>query len=115
MGINKFANLPDDKPFFHSTGYADAAHGTNIGSSSVQSFADRHHMERNRSSIGRYRDSMVAGGPGQQEKESQVVGNRPYGRNRLQVGPRQNPGSVAPIGPRQSFVEPPTRKYNPYA
>jgi len=115
MGINKFANLPEDKPFFHSTGYAEAAHGTNLGSTSSQSFAGRRHMERNRSSIGRYRDSMVAGGPGEQEKESQVTGDRPQGRNRLQVLSRQNQRGITPTVARQSFVEPPARKYNPYA
>jgi hypothetical protein len=115
MGINKFANLPEDKPFFHSTGYAEAAHGTNLGSTSTQSFADRHYMERNRSSVGRYRDSMVAGGPGQQEKESQATSNQRYGRDRLQVGSRPDQAGGVPQAARPSFVEPPARKYNPYA
>jgi hypothetical protein len=113
MGINKFANQPDDKPFFHSTGYADAAHGTNLGSTSSQSFADRHHMERNRSSVGRYRDSMVAGGPGQQERESQITDNPMPGRSRLKVQSR-NPRSGVPPVARPTFIEPPVRKYNPY-
>jgi hypothetical protein len=114
MGINKFANLSDDKPVFHSTGYADAAHGTNIGSSSVQSFAERHHMERNRSSVGRYRDSMVAGGPGQIERESQITASSSPGRSRLQVGTRGPGSNISPVA-RPTFAEPPTRKYNPYA
>jgi hypothetical protein len=113
MGINKFANLPEDKPF-HSSGYAEAAHGTNIGSTSTQSFADRHYIERNRSSVGKYRDSMVAGGPGQQEKESQVASSQQYGRDRLQVRSRPNRAGNAPQTIRPSFVEPPARKYNPY-
>jgi hypothetical protein len=114
MGINKFANLSDDKPFFHSSGYAEAAHGTNLGSTSTQSFAERHYMERNRSSVGRYRDSMVAGGPGQQEKESQISDSRLPGRSRLQVQPRNSRLDATPVV-RPTFVEPPARKYNPYA
>ncbi len=117
MGINKFANGSDmnDKAFFHSSGYAEAAHGKNLGVGSPQTFNERHHMERNRQAVGRYRDSMVAGGPGEQEKESQIADARTYGRDKLQVGPRQNyRGSVVPSA-RPTFVEPPTRKYNPYA
>lgn len=113
MGINKFANLPDDDVSFHSTGYAEAAHGTNIGSTSVQTFAERHYMERNRRAVGRYRDSMVAGGPGQQERESQVSDNMSYGRDRLQVQSRNPTSGITPIT-RPTFVEPPARKYNPY-
>jgi hypothetical protein len=117
MGINKFANIPgsDDKPFFHSSGYAEAAHGTNLGVGSAQTFNQRRHMERNRSAVGRYRSSMVAGGPGEQEKESQVATNKSQERDKLQIEPRQNRrDNVAPTT-RPTFTEPPARKYNPYA
>lgn len=117
MGINKFAhNLgSDDKAFFHSSGYAEAAHGNNFGVGSAQTFNERHHIERNRQAVGRYRDSMVAGGPGEQERESQIATSRQYGRDRLQVEPRQNYRSSVEASSRPRFVEPPTRKYNPYA
>jgi hypothetical protein len=117
MGINKFANTPgsDDKAFFHSSGYAEAAHGTNLGVGSAQTFNQRHHIERNRRAVGRYRDSMVAGGPGEQEKESRVAEPGSYSRDKLQVEPRQNYRSDATPIARPTFVEPPARKYNPYA
>jgi hypothetical protein len=117
MGINKFAhNLgSDDKAFFHSSGYAEAAHGKNFGVGSAQTFNQRRHTERNRSSIGRYRDSMVAGGPGEQEKESRIAEPGSYSRDKLQVRSRQDyRGSVAPAT-RPTFTEPPARKYNPYS
>jgi hypothetical protein len=117
MGINKFANSlgSDDKAFFHSSGYAEAAHGKNLGVGSSQTFSERHHMERNRQAVGRYRDSMVASGPGEQEKESRIAEPGSYSRDKLQVGPRQNGRSgIAPVS-RPTFIEPPTRKYNPYA
>lgn len=114
MGINKFANTPDERPFFHTSGYATAAHGTNLGATSSQSFTDRRHMERNRSSIGRYHDSIVAGAPTQPDKESQTAISPPHDRSRLQVRSRQNPANGVSSAPRQSFTEPPVRKYNPY-
>lgn len=117
MGINKFANGPDsdDKAFFHSSGYAEAAHGTNLGVGSAQTFNQRRHMERNRSAVGRYRSSMVAGGPGEQEKESRIAEPGSYSRDKLQVGPRQNYRSAGTAAIRPAFTEPPARKYNPYA
>lgn len=118
MGINKFANDPTgsgDKAFFHSSGYAEAAHGESFGVGSAQTFNQRRHMERNRSAVGRYRSSMVAGGPGEQEKESRIAEPGSYSRDKLQVEPRQNSRNNVMPTTRPTFVEPPARKYNPYA
>ena len=59
MSINRFVHDSNEKPF-HSSGYAEAANGGSLGSTSHQSFEQRMRIEKNRSTIRQYRDSLVA-------------------------------------------------------
>lgn len=61
MAIDPFSRSPDQKPF-HSSGYAQAARGDTMGSTSSQSYTQRQRIENNRQSIQAYRDSYVAKG-----------------------------------------------------
>ena len=102
----------DDVNHFHSSGYAEAAHGRSIGAASTQSYRQRLYIERNRQHVNRYGHSML-GRPvsadvraqGQQADEVSL-------RTRLNTG-QSRPASTT--GPRAGgFREPQGRNYNPY-
>ncbi|HMH70078.1 MAG TPA: hypothetical protein VK502_01665 [Candidatus Saccharimonadales bacterium] len=112
MNINKFVNNTDGS-VFHSTGYADIAHGDSIGSTSSQSYRQRQHLERNRQSVKRYGSSMLAGG---HMRESA----RPHFDKTSSIPAREETkppsrGSSVKSLPRRSFGEPSGRTYNPYS
>lgn len=106
MDINKFVNPNQDRSLFHTSGYAEVAHGNSIGATSAQSFQQRRHLERNRRSVRRYGDSMLAGGH-----------MRSSARHELTKNPRTSPGRTSSLNvtPRTQFREPGGRGYNPYA
>lgn len=108
MDIHKFVNLNQSGSSFHTSGYAEVAHGNAMGATSAESFQRRRHLERNRTSVRRYGDSMIAGGH---------MGN--VSRGRLAQGSRPNTsGRVAPltISKRSTgFSNPSGRNYNPFA
>lgn len=105
MNINRFANNDAGGAIFHSTGYAEIAHGSSIGSSSAESFGQRRHINRTRQSVRRYGDSMIAGGSMREAARPHFEANVPRTSARVPLRPTQ---------PRRSFTEPPTRGYNPY-
>lgn len=104
-----------EKPF-HSSGYAEIANGTSIGSSSVQPFRERYHIEQNRRHVGRYGQSHLANVPFQQERRplpgdgnsSRITARR----GDLASKPIVIPPRVGGQGPR--FSEPHGRPYNPF-
>ena len=112
MMNDPFSHEPP-KPF-HSSVYARVSRGNALGSGSAQTFGERAHMERTRSSVRRYGDSHIGLGyihrssaPGAEatnhtRRDGSAIPARPAAglRQRLQR-------------PTQSFSEPPTR-YNPY-
>jgi hypothetical protein len=108
----------DPKPF-HSSGYAQVARGGSIGSINTQTFGERTHRDRNRSSVQRYGSSMVGQGYIQRDgapkagegAQVRVTPPQPTRRNMPATGNR-----TAVSRPQQRpapFREPPTR-YNPY-
>jgi hypothetical protein len=127
MNINRFANNIDQTPL-HSSGYAEVARKNKIGAYSPQTFNQRLHMERNRTSVGGYHHSMLANGhhrSGQYQRMD--VTASPVRPGAEAVNPRGNqvdasagrqPGrlisDVTRPMPRQNFSEPQTRGYNPY-
>jgi hypothetical protein len=111
----------------HSNGYAEAAKKSQLGVFSPQSFNQRLHIERNRQSVGRYHDSMLANGHHRnlhyQRANVEVSPIRP------EVGPTKRPEADNRFGQRPSgglisdvtkpsagpsFIEPSARGYNPY-
>ncbi|MEI6228838.1 MAG: hypothetical protein WCP11_02360 [Candidatus Saccharibacteria bacterium] len=59
LDMNKHIVKTDDDQSFHTSGYAVAANGNRIGSTSTESFQQRQERERNRQKIGSYRQSAV--------------------------------------------------------
>jgi len=133
MKINKFANNNTEKPF-HTSGYAQVAHGDSLGATSAQSFTQRQRIEKNRQMIQRYRNSYVANGSRLREEQPRridlpaqaTVGRETNPRSRQPTansrqvfnsggGVVQGPSGATPISaPRAQFREPPGR-FNPYA
>lgn len=123
MNISKFNNIPE-KPF-HSSTYADIANRGLIGSTNAQTFGQRNHVDQNRTSVRKYRDSYI--GQGALRHQARIATDSPPGRDsayKPPVSQSQSPGHsvIKPIGrpvtpppPRSSFKEPPTRGFNPYS
>ena len=132
MGISDFVNDNEDKPF-HSSGYAEVAHGSSIGSTSSESFAKRHKTEQNRQHIRRYSDSSVARGAGdhlRNEIRHRLEGpdslkstsdpryrtmNRQTFNSRTGTQPASGIKRESAAPPKRGFSEPPGRPYNPYS
>jgi len=121
MKISKFLNDPNDKPF-HTSGYAEIAHGGAIGSTSSQSYQQRTRIDRNRQSIQKYRDSLIAQTHAHRNTHPQIdlttsTAHAPLSRQQLNATP-STPG-VAPIAPkkvaRPTFKDSNSRGFNPYA
>lgn len=119
MNIQKIINNNPDEPVFHSNAYAHIAHGGNIGSTDTQSFKDRLHVHRTRQTVRKYSDSLIGRGEMQSLAKPQMENplRQPERPNRRQTSrgvglPKRN---IPPVSPRQSFREPPTRGYNPFA
>lgn len=125
MNINKFTNDIDNP--FHSNGYAQAARGNEIGSTSPQSFNQRLHIEKNRTAVRKYRDSMLVHGHHrekhnfrmnalQRPDSSNVESAAPHAAARVQPLRSSRPliSDVITPATRPRFSEPPTRSYNPY-
>lgn len=129
MSINKFTNNLDDATL-HSNGFAEASKSNLIGAtSSPQSFNQRLHIERNRTSVGGYHHSMLANGhhrnshyqradvaaPSVRPSSTQVSATR---TNTGSTFATRRPGGlisdVTRPAPRQNFSEPPARGFNPY-
>lgn len=105
------------KPF-HSSGYAEVAHGESIGSTSSQSFEARSAIDNNRQTVGKYHDSSIAHNL-KGRALGRNVGRNPALGNRY-VAPaerRRQFGSQAaePSTPRERFSEPTGRGFNPFA
>jgi hypothetical protein len=132
MSINKFSNNTPDKPF-HSHTFAEAASGSSMGSTSAQSFSQRHQINQNRQVVRRYSDSSVASA-GEHLKEELIkrIESPPDTKhNRHKHHPTRqgfNAGETAGAGgtagklsarpmqiPKRNFSEPPTRRYNPFS
>ena len=113
--MNDPFNHEAPKPF-HSSGYAEVAHGNTIGSTNSQTFGQRAHVERNRSSVARYSNSHIGQGyihqsvtPRTGLRSQTPRTSTPDPRGHVGSFPRRSFG----VQPRQTFREPPTR-YNPY-
>lgn len=94
---------------FHSSVYALEAQGNRLGSTSVGSFNDRLHLERNRRSVRSYRESAIGtGAPSKYHDDAHALR-----RGAIAPAPRQ--GGSATVSPKaNTFREPPSRPYNPY-
>ncbi|MEO7904582.1 MAG: hypothetical protein ABIR91_02195 [Candidatus Saccharimonadales bacterium] len=105
----------NDKKPFHTSGYAEVAHGGSIGSTSSESFQRRVEVDSNRQTIGKYHQSSVASnlkGRALGRNSGRVPGRyvSPTERRQLPGGP-SSPSAI----PRASFSEPTGRTYNPFA
>lgn len=104
----------DKQNIFHSSGYARAAHGNQIGASSMQSFGQRYQLDRNRRIVQRYHDSLVARGNGEVIRKLTTIDTA---QNVTQSPPDSSTRRNATIIPPrpQAFKEPPSRGYNPFS
>ncbi|MCY1374139.1 hypothetical protein D9M69_614560 [compost metagenome] len=104
------ARLNGTETVFHSSAYAKEAQGERLGSTSVGSFHERLHLERNRRSVRSYRESAIgAGAPSKYHDDARTMR-----RGVIAPIPRQG-GSVSAGSKLSTFREPPTRTYNPYS
>ena len=100
------ARLNGNDAVFHSNVYAKEAQGERLGSTSVSSFHERLHVERNRQAVRSYRDSAIGSGvPSKHHEDARTLR-----RGAIAPMPRQGLSSAKP----PAFREPPTRPYNPY-
>lgn len=122
MSLHKFIGQPKDDPF-HSSGYAKVASGGNIGASSVETYGQRRHVERNRRAVGRYGDSLIGRGHMREVAKPQMdnplrqteAGTEPPpARQRFNAG-NGSPNRGAMNIPKRTFSEPTSRRYNPYS
>lgn len=110
-------NFNDKKPF-HSSGYAEVAHGGSIGATSSQSFQERSQIDSNRQVVGKYHESAVA-----RNLKGRTLDNaagRPTTTSRRYVPPAERQRlfggqSASASAPRERFSEPQGRTYNPFA
>jgi hypothetical protein len=107
----------DAKKPFHSSGYAEIAHGNSIGSTSSQSFQERSIIDNNRQRVGKYHHSFVARNlngrspSGNTDRVTPVVGRYiPLASRQRQLG-----SQPSTLPPRERFSEPQGRTYNPFA
>ena len=123
MDIQRFVNHNDpNEKIFHSNAYARVAHGDSLGSTDKQTFEQRLHVHRNRQNVRHYGDSLIGRGDMRQTSQMQTEnplraegGDSPRpGVNPRGIGIPKRPGN-APVAPRPTFREPPSRGYNPYA
>jgi hypothetical protein len=108
-------NDTDDKKPFHSSGYAEIAHGNSIGATSSQSYQERSRIDNNRQTVGKYHHSFVARnlrGRVQGAARVALPTNRhtPPAERQQRLG-----GQSSPLPPRERFSEPQSRTYNPFA
>lgn len=127
--INKFTNNLDDDSL-HSNGFAEVSANSSI-SGRPQTFNERMHIEKNRSTIRRYHESTMGRGHHHSNPYARVD-LRPAGSSAEPNTPQQQSGATRPvrgqrpvrsnglisdIKPMSSpsrFSEPPTRGFNPY-
>ena len=123
--INKFTNNLDDTPL-HSSSYADVASVGGFGSVTPQTFSQRMHIENNRTSVGKYRNSMLGHGNHRNSHYQRVdivnASTRPGVESNVAARGATTPlrptgraiSDIAQAPPRRNFTEPSTRGYNPY-
>lgn len=107
----------DSKKPFHSSGYAEVAHGNSIGATSSQSFQERSRIDNSRQTVGKYHESSVA-----RNLKGRVLGGN-VGRiasiTKRYVPPAERQRQFGGQGPlsssREKFSEPQGRTYNPFA
>jgi len=107
----------DNSGIFHSSGYARVARGNTIGSMSVQPYGQRSYLERNRTSVRRYGESMMAQsyldrGTGTVGADPTGISSRSSGYGMRSRGSLSSPSRVSAM-PQRTFKEPPPR-YNPF-
>ena len=107
MDINKFVNPNEDRSMFHTSGYAEVAHGRSLGATSAESFQQRRHLERNRTSVRRYGDSMIAGG------HMRNASRRQFTQTPRQITPVRTTSLNISNRPN-NFSNPSGRGYNPF-
>ncbi len=101
---------PKRSDIFHSTAFGRAASsgGVGVGAVDMTSFRERRHLERNRSNVQRYANSMI-GMAHTRDTFSNSLGAKPTVAGGAMAARRQNLN----MPQRPSFHEPPQR-YNPY-
>ena len=130
MTINKFTHNTPEKPF-HSHTFAEAASGSSMGSTSAQSFGQRHRIDQNRQVVRRYGESSVANSsvplreelyrrmderPGHKHDKHKYRATRQgFNAGESPISGAQAPPSSRQMQvPRRNFSEPSSRNYNPY-
>lgn len=111
--MNKHIVKVDDggKPF-HSHGYAQVAHGDQIGSTTSISFEQRQSIDRNRRIIDNYSRSTIGSSYGALRAKPVLNSST----NRTIMRPRTIIQQGNPkFNVSKSFNEPQSRNYNPYA
>lgn len=114
MNTHLFSHNQEETPL-HSSGYAKVARGSSIGSISAQPFSQRITLERNRSTVHRYGDSMVSQHAGLHDPGARgQYGVRSYTPNTTRGGVSVASRPMRPLSTQRSFVEPPPR-HDPFA
>lgn len=103
-----------DKPF-HSSGYAEVAQGTSMGSTNAQSFGERYRVNMNRQHIQRYSDSHLANAPFRRTVDSNEQDQNSSVTDRRRSVTQPKPIVIPPrTQQRPRFSEPTGRNYNPF-
>lgn len=120
--MNKHIVRDDDNTPFHSSGFANAANGSRMGSTGGMPFEQRQRIDQERQIIRSYRHSSLgrtdrpvpsAIPPTSQSAaaaESKAMVNVRYG---LPI--KQADAPIRPMNAPRRFNEPPPRMYNPFS
>jgi hypothetical protein len=112
MKINKYINNGPKEDIFHSNGMAQVASGGNLGAASAETFERRTQINRRRSAVRHYGDSLIGRGNMKEVARPQMTGPRLSARPSRQAMNAARP--IRPAVPSRSFREPPSRGFNPF-
>jgi hypothetical protein len=113
MKINKYINSGPKEDIFHSNGMAQVASGGNLGAASAETFERRSQINRQRSAVRHYGDSLIGRGDMKEVARPQM---RDSSRLNMRSS-RQGMNSARPMRPAmpsRPFREPPGRGFNPF-
>lgn len=113
MNVHTF--IPVNKAdVFHTSGYAKAAQGANLGATDATTFGLRQQQAKQRTTVAGYNRSRIGASFGVlRAKQSTPTGRNPKDSD-ASIGSRQASNARSAVSPTR-FKNPPSRGYNPYA
>lgn len=105
INMSRFGRGFRREDIVHSNAMAKVANGSNLGSTSSESFQTRKVVEQNRSNVGSYKAAMI-------HSDYKTTAIRPFktGTRPDISSPKTNSAST----PKTKFSEPGSRGFNPY-